>query len=375
MQRAFPAATPNGQGHRAPRTAAPILCGSSVALPPHVYSQETLIDGFNRLWSSEEHNPALLRRFFESVKVRQRHLAFPMEAYPEIRDFTEANRAYIEVGTQLAEQALTQALEASSLSAADLDAIFVASVTGVAVPTIDARLVNRMGLRSDIKRTPLFGLGCVAGAAGIARMTDYLRAFPNHTAALVSVELCSLTLQKSDLSIPAIVAGGLFGDGAAAVIGAGAQQAEVLAREAPQVASTRSSFYPDTEEVMGWEVGSDGFKVVLSADVPVMVGRYLKQDVVAFLADHELTVDDVDCWICHPGGPKVLEAMQEELGLPDGALDVTWDSLADIGNLSSASVLHVFHESVKKGRFKPGMLGLMLAMGPGFCSELVLLHW
>ncbi len=199
----------------------PALVTTSVVLPDHVYSQEELIEGFNRLWADESHNPDLLRRFFESVQVQRRHLALPMEAYPALQGFTESNRAYIEVGTDLAAKALRNALHQADVDVEQLDAIFFASVTGIAVPTIDARLVNRLKLRTDIKRTPLFGLGCVAGVAGISRMSDYLRAFPDHTAALLSLELCSLTLQKRDMSIPAIVAGGLFGDGAAAVIGRG----------------------------------------------------------------------------------------------------------------------------------------------------------
>ena len=375
MQRTAHHTASNGFEKPATSAALPALVSSSVALTENVYTQEELIDGFNRYWEDQDHNPALLRRFFESVRVERRHLALRIEEYPPLAGFTESNQAYLRVGTDLAERALGEALESAGVKAEELNAIFFTTVTGVAVPTIDARLANRLGFRSDIKRTPLFGLGCVAGAAGVARMADYLRAFPEDTAALVSVELCSLTLQKRDLSIPAIVAGGLFGDGAAAVVGAGSDRVRELGSSAPSVIASRSSFYPNTEYVMGWEVGSDGFKVVLSADVPAMVGRYLKRDVEKFLEDQGLSIDDIGCWICHPGGPKVLEAMETELQLPPGALDVTWRSLADIGNLSSGSVLHVLNQSVAQGRMKPGMFGLMAAMGPGFCSEMVLLRW
>jgi alkylresorcinol/alkylpyrone synthase len=375
MQRTVHLTASNGVEKPATNAALPALVSSSVALTDNVYTQEELIEAFNRYWEDQDHNPALLRRFFESVRVERRHFALRIEEYPPLAGFTESNQEYLRVGTDLAERALSEALESAGVKAEDLNAIFFTTVTGVAVPTIDARLANRLGFRSDIKRTPLFGLGCVAGAAGVARMADYLRAFPEDTAALVSVELCSLTLQKRDRSIPAIVAGGLFGDGAAAVIGAGSDRVRELGASAPSVIASRSSFYPNTEYVMGWDVGSDGFKVVLSADVPAMVGRYLKRDVEKFLEDHGLSTDDIGCWICHPGGPKVLEAMETELRLPPGALDVTWRSLADVGNLSSASVLHVLSESVAQGRMKPGMFGLMAAMGPGFCSELVLLRW
>ena len=198
---------------------------------------------------------------------------------------------------------------------------------------------------------------------------------------LLSVELCSLTLQLQDLSIPNLIASGLFGDGAAAVVVAGAERelpdapAESSGSARPRVVATRSVFYPDTEEVMGWDISERGFQIVLSADVPEMVRRHLRRDVDRFLAEHDLDRADVATWICHPGGPKVLEAMEEALELPDGALEVTWQSLREVGNLSSTSVLLALEETIASRPGPPGSPGLLLAMGPGFCSELVLLEW
>jgi alkylresorcinol/alkylpyrone synthase len=198
-----------------------------------------------------------------------------------------------------------------------------------------------------------------------------VRAFPDQVAVLLSVELCSLTLQREDLSIPNLIASGLFGDGAAAavVVGDGRPAA------GPEIIATRSVFYPDSEEVMGWDITSEGFRIVLSAAVPEVVRQYLRRDVDAFLGDHGLSREDVAVWVSHPGGPKVLEAMQEALELPEAALETTWRSLREVGNLSSTSVLLVLEETLEQRRPDAGTYGMMLAMGPGFCSELVLLRW
>jgi alkylresorcinol/alkylpyrone synthase len=229
-----------------------------------------------------------------------------------------------------------------------------------------------VGLREDVRRMPLVGLGCVAGAAGLARVHDYLLGHPGHTAVLVAVELCSLTVQRDDVSVPNLVASGLFGDGAAAVVAAGANR---MTEPAPvRVMASRSHLYPDSERTMGWDVTSGGLRIVLDAEVPTLVRRYLGEDVDGFLADAGLSRDDVEWWVCHPGGPKVLEAIEDSLDLPRSAVQMTWDSLARIGNLSSASVLHAFEDTLRERPPRPGSYGILMAMGPGFCSELVLLR-
>lgn len=305
-----------------------------------------------------------------AVQVQARHLALPIEEYPTLADFGAANDAFIRVGTDLAAQAITAALDQAGLEARDIDAIFFTTVTGLATPTIDARLVNRLGLRRDVKRSPFFGLGCVGGAAGVARMADYLRAYPDQVAVLVAVELCSLTFQHGDQSIPNLISTGLFADGAAAVVALGADRPGA----GPRIVASRSAFYPDSERIMGWDVGATGFRIVLSAGVPDMVQTHLRPDMDAFLAAHGLAIPDIDRWICHPGGPKVIEAMQAALELPDAALAHTWASLKGVGNLSSASVLFVLGDHLAEGP-RPGEAGVLMAMGPGFCAELVALRW
>jgi alkylresorcinol/alkylpyrone synthase len=343
------------------------------ALPEHYYPQEELLAEFRKLWAGR----VSLRRVEElhrNVRVGGRHLALPKADYLKLAGFRESNDAYVRCALDLGERALRDALARAGLEPGELRHLFWVSVTGIATPSIDARLVNRLGLRRDLKRTPVFGLGCVAGAAGIARVADYLRAFPDQAAALLSVELCSLTLQLDDVSIANLIACGLFGDGAAAVVMVGDRREPPAAADGPQVIASRSIFYPHTEEVMGWEVSERGFRVVLSGDVP-RLARSIRGDVDAFLAEQGLALAQIDSFVCHPGGPKVLEAFEEALERPREAFQLTWDCLWELGNLSSASVLMVLRETLAQRRPRPGSLGLMIAMGPGFCSELVLLRW
>jgi alkylresorcinol/alkylpyrone synthase len=305
--------------------------------------------------------------------VAFRNTALPLADYSRLSGFTEANDAYIDVALDLGEQALVAALDQANVQPSEVDIVFSTTVTGLAVPTLEARLAARVGLRPDVKRVPLFGLGCVAGAAGTARMHDYLRAFPNQVAALLAVELCSLTIQRKDNSVANLVATSLFGDGAGAVIAKGASR-DGRRTGGPRVLATRSRIYPDTEEVMGWRIGSDGFRIVLSVDVATVVEKYLGEDVHLFLRDHGLTTRDVATWVCHPGGPRVIEGVENVLELPADALDHTRDSLRNNGNISSVSVLDVLRANMADPP-PPGSFGLMIAMGPAFCSELVLLQW
>jgi len=250
-------------------------------------------------------------------------------------------------------------------------ALIFASVTGIASPSIDALLINRMGLPTNIRRAPIFGLGCVAGAAGIARAADYVRAYPTQAAALVSVELCSLTIQRDDLSVANLISSGLFADGSAAVNVTG----DDVDATGPAILATRSIFYPDTEEMMGWKVTEKGFRIMLSPKVPSLIREHLGHDVDAFLADHGYQRGDVKSWVLHTGGPKVLEATADALELRNGQLDASWECLKRVGNLSSASVLVVLEDVMRNRRPEPGTLGVLAAMGPGFCSELLLLEW
>lgn len=356
-----PDATATGRG-------APRIAGTATAFTPYRYSQEDVARELT------EFSDTGFTRFARTSGVAHRSLALPLERYPRLTGFTEANNAYLEVATALGTEAVRNALEAAHVRPGDVDAIVAVSSTGVAVPTIDATVAVNAGLRPDVKRLPLFGLGCVAGAAGLARVHDYLRGYPDHIAVLLSVELCSLTLQRDDTSIPALIGVCLFGDGAAAVVATGAERMPAIGAAAPRILATRSRLIPGTRDVMGWNVRSSGFQLVLSRDVPAMADDYLAEEVDRFLGDHALSAADISSWICHPGGPKVLDAIQAAVGMPAHALHHSWDSLRDNGNISSASVLDVLGRTLAD-RPAPGTLGLMLAMGPGFSFELVLLSW
>jgi alkylresorcinol/alkylpyrone synthase len=342
-------------------------------LPKHRYQQDEITREFANVCLGPNGNVDLLRRLHANACVDSRHLALPLQEYRRLENFTQANDAYLAAATELAAAAVSGALADAEVKAEEVDVIFSTTVTGLAVPSLEARISALVGLRPDVKRVPMFGLGCVAGAAGIARMHDYLLGRPGAVAVLLAVELCSLTVQRDDRSVANLVASGLFGDGAAAVVGVG--DAHPKAGTGPRVVDTRSHLYPQTERTMGWDIGATGLRIVLDAQVPALVEQYLGDDIRNMLADHQMSVADVAHWVSHPGGPKVIQAIEKELDLPDDALELTWRSLAEVGNLSSVSVLHVLRDTLVKRSPVAGTAGMLMAMGPGFCSELVLLSW
>ncbi|AKH86153.1 stilbene synthase [Streptomyces sp. CNQ-509] len=345
-------------------------------LPEHRYRQEEITESFATTLVEGTLDRRVVERLHRNACVDYRHTVLPLEEYARLGDFGRSNDVFIRAGVELGSRAVVEALKDVGLTSADVDYIVSCTVTGLAVPSLEARVAAEIGLRPDVVRLPLVGLGCVAGAAGIARLRDLLRGNPDGVAVLMSVELCSLTLQRDDTSFANLVASGLFGDGAAAVVAVGPEhplaQSDDPAR--PEVLASRSRLYPESERAMGWDIGAGGFRIVLDSSVPDLVRRYVGEDFRGFLAEHGLTSDDLGWYVSHPGGPKVLEALQEALGVERDALRVTWDSLRRIGNLSSASVLHVLADTLAHRPPPPGSHGLMLAMGPGFCSELILLR-
>jgi len=347
------------------------------ALPAYRFSQTEVAEALLNRWKGKLPEPRLLTRLHANCGVNFRHFVLPLEAYPALLGFKATNDVWISNGVELGRTCITRALSPLGLTAADVSAIYFASVTGISSPTVDARLINLMPFPTSVKRTPIFGLGCVAGAAGIARASDYVRAYPNQIALLLSVELCSLTWQDDDQSIANLISCGLFGDGAAAVVITGDDVVlpSSTTDPGPSILATRSTFYRNTEYVMGWDIGDTGFTIVLSPDVPKVVIENLRGDVESFLAENKISLSDISSWIFHSGGPKVLEAVETSLELPKDALKASWDSLRDVGNLSAASVLMVLADTLEDHRGAPGSYSILAAMGPGFCLELVLLQW
>lgn len=347
------------------------IASVATAFPRHYYGQRELLAALERAWAGRHFNLERLASIHTNALVGGRHLALPLEAYGTQSSFAATNDRFVGCAVELGAEAIDGALARAGLARADVGHLFFVTVTGVSTPSVDGLLANRMRLPPTLKRTPIFGLGCVAGAAGIARAADYLRAWPGEVSVLLSVELCSLTLQRDDLSVANIVATGLFGDGAAALVLVGDERDA----DGPEILATRAVLYRDTEDVMGWRVTDHGFKIVLSASVADVVAEHLRADVDDFLADHGLTRHDLSSYVCHPGGPRVLQAVEQALELDSTALEASWRSLQKVGNLSSASVLAILGDTMRERRPPRGSLGLLLAMGPGFTSELVLLRW
>lgn len=340
------------------------------AFPSRVYSQEDVIARLARAWKDHPSVVSRLGALLGACGVETRHFALPLDDYEKLERFGEFNDLWIANAVELGEQAVSKALERADLTPRDVDAIVFTTVTGLASPSIDARLCNRLGFRPDIKRMPLFGLGCVAGASALSRAADLVRGKPDGVVLVLSIELCSLTWQKRDTSLAHVISSGLFGDGAACAVVVGAE------REArgPRIVDTRSVFYPDTEDVMGWSISERGFSIVLSPAVPTVARERLGPDADVFLAENGLKRSEIGFWVCHPGGPKVLAAARDSLGVDDSQLALAWDSLRRVGNLSSASVLLILERTLEERPPPRGQKGVMLAMGPGFCAEYLLLE-
>ena len=353
----------------------PVIVSTKTGFPKHYYPQSTLLATAQEEWKQKRASILKpLEQFYTNVKVNGRYLAWPLERYTAPTTFEERNNAYIETALDLGEQTICALLDQVQMSAREIDQLITISTTGIAVPALDARLMNRIPFSRGLKRMPLFGLGCVGGAAGIARTADYLQGHPDEAVILFAVELCSLTIQRDDLSMANLVASGLFGDGAAAVlmVGDGHPLAEL---GLPRVIDSQSHFFPATEHIMGWDVTNSGFKVLLSADIASLAQSEVRPSLEGFLGRHDLTIADIDHWLVHPGGPRVIQALEKGLDLPDEALTLSWESLAEAGNISSASVLLILDKTMKCLQPKPGEYGVLMAMGPAFCAELVLLQW
>lgn len=352
----------------------PFIVDIQTSFPKNKYSQDDLIEGLKTVWSKKLKNLNRVESIQKNVLVESRHLAMPLEDYFCGKTFGQRNERFIEVGVDLFEDAASKVLKKNNLLAQDISALWSNTVTGFAIPSLEARLMNRLEFRPSTKRVPLLGLGCMAGVAGINRACEYLEARPHEALLFMSVELCSLTFQVEDISVANLVSTGLFGDGAAAVLMVGDEHP--LAKDAPlRWLNSRSIFFPDTEDVMGWNVSESGLKIILNKNVPDVTENNLPEPLKEFFEEQEIERNDIHTFIAHPGGPKVLLAMEKVFDLPEKGLHHSWESLRENGNMSSVSVLDIFSRMLNHSRGPKGSLALGVAMGPSFSAELGLYRW
>jgi len=356
----------------------PFIVAIETAFPKFKYTQKELIEALTKIWEKKVKNTKRLRSIQENVLVEKRSLSLEIEDYFGELDFTERNKRFLSTALELLEEATTKVLKSSGVQPKEISSLWSNTVTGFAIPSLEARLMNKIAFKANTKRVPILGLGCMAGVAGINRVSDYLKAYPEEAALFLSVECCSLTFQAQDISVANLVSTGLFGDGAAVVLMVGDKHP--LAKSAPlETLACESVFFPETEDVMGWDVGASGLKIILNKNVPDVVKNNLPRPLNDFIERQGLSLEDFKTFFAHPGGPKVLLAMEEVLGLPERGLHHSWRSLSENGNMSSVSVLDIFkrhmNEYANDKTKLQGSMAMSLAMGPAFSAELGILKW
>ena len=350
----------------APASTAPAarLQSLAVAWPPHELRQEDVAANGAEMFATTHGGFERLAPIYRNALIETRHSCVPIEWYLKPHSFSERNDLFLENAVKVLTEAAGKALDQVGLEARDIDAIVVVCTTGIATPALDARLMQVMPFRPDVRRLPIFGLGCAGGVVGLARAADLARARPDERVLLLVVELCALTFRAKDRSKSNLVATALFGDGAAAAV--------ISCREdtaGPALGASREHTWPDSLDVMGWEVADDGLKVVFSRDIPTLVQNDFRPVAMDFLTSQGLTPADIGGFVCHPGGAKVIDALEACFDLSNGALTHTRAVLRDHGNMSAATVLFVLKAMLDDGAKGPLLL---TTLGPGFTAGLML---
>jgi len=346
----------------------PRLIALATAAPPHDILQEEIAERAARKFSFNEGGYQWLLPIYKNAQIRRRHSVVPITWFLEEHSFSERNALFLEHATGILTELAARTLSQAGLKAQDIDAIVTVSSSGIATPALDARLMQRLPFRTDVERSPLFGLGCAGGVLGLSRATALARAAPQSRVLLLVIELSTLTFRHQDRSKANLVATALFGDGAAAAI--------ITCRDdappsAPRLGPSGEHTWPDSLDIMGWDVTDDGLQVVFSRDIPTLVREELRGVVDTFLRKHKLSRRDVDEFVCHPGGAKVLDALEEALELKPGALVHSREVLREHGNMSSATVLFILRAALDagvKGRC------LLTTMGPGFTAGMMIVE-
>jgi alkylresorcinol/alkylpyrone synthase len=337
------------------------IIAAALAVPPHKVPRAIAEDYARTHFGSRIRDLEKYLPVFANTGIESRNFCVPPEWFGSPKSFSEKNKTYVEWATRLGHQAAEKCLQDAGIPPEQIDNIIFVSTTGMATPTIDARLINLLKLRQDIRRTPVWGLGCVGGAAGLIMADDYIKAHPNAKVLLVAIELCSLTFLFDDFTISNLIATSLFADGAVAVLLSGES-------DGPEILHTHSRTWPDSLDVMGWNFLDSGLQVVFSKSIPAIVKNHTRADITDFLDEHKLSLDDISYYLIHPGGAKVLEAYQGALELNESSLVYSRNVLREYGNMSSVTVLYILDHFLKTSRPK-GKHGLLTALGPGFTSE------
>ena len=346
----------------------PYIHTVATQFPRHLTAQEDVLKVVTELWPDKRIE---LEQFFQSSGVRQRSLVKPLSEYKDLGDFGKRNEEWKINALELQKNNIDKILTTTKVRSEDLGLVVSVNTTGLCVPSLEALLLNKCLLSSHIKRLPIFGLGCLGGVAGINRVNDYLLGHPNECALVLVTELCSLTFQFRDHSIANAIGTALFGDGAGAVLLLGDNHR--LTNHSPlEILSTKSHFYHETEELMGWKMVENGFQIMLSPDIPKFVKENVGKNLETFVHESGYELNDIDFFVAHPGGPKVLEAMIESLKIKKETIALSWDSLAEHGNMSAVSVIDVLKRTLEKNHIKKGSVGVMMAMGPAFALEMTM---
>ncbi len=348
----------------------PRICAVSTAVPEYCVTQDTAEEFARNLFSNHIADLDRLLPIFVNSGIDKRYLSAPLEWFSEPHSLEEKNQRYVELATELSHNAVRKLLETCSLDPSEIDYLIFVNTTGIATPSIDARIINKLNLRDSIRRTPIWGLGCAGGAAGISHVYHHALGHPNEKIVVVAAELCGLTFVADDFSKSNLVASALFGEGAAAVLVNG----DEVSSDGIEILATNSRFCPDSLDVMGWSVVNKGLQVVLAQRIPKIVKATSREDLTAFLLQHNLSLEDIEAFLFHPGGTKVVEAYEEALALSDGQLALSRDILRDYGNMSSVTVLFVLERFMRDRKSSGDGHGLISALGPGFCSESVLMR-
>lgn len=346
------------------------------ALPPYVLRQSDVKDFaramFGDVFGDDIHR---LIGIFDNAEIGTRHFCVPLDWFASAVSFEEKNTLYIDNALALATQAIEQCLDAAQLQPEDIDCIITVSTTGLSTPTLDARLMNRLPFRWNIRRLPLWGLGCAGGAASLSWARTIAENSPDIRILIVVVELCGLTFMHNDFSKAALIATSLFSDGAAAVLVTGDTVPAPHAESRPRLLASSTTTLPDSLDVMGWDFRNEGFKIVISRDIPSLIGSFVQPAAQDFLSRQNLSFNDIGQYILHPGGARVLQAYKEAFDLDDAQIRHVYDVLNECGNMSAVTVLFVLQRFMDNLRQADGDYGLLAALGPGFSSEQLLVRW